>query len=198
MHAPTTGAPTRAPSNIAEPSANCPDLAQRAREIQIAAKYVDVLIQAAETSLEPIRDTLRATGPQILHAAGEWKIVDNLLHLARKFSRDMLAEAGTIELCAPTPAKAIEASPFRSALARYRAAERDFGALPSETEAEDPLAFKVAEDAYQAALQVLEAAPCSSWDEFADAFELACGDGLVVDGPLAGKLLADVRRLRIV
>lgn len=87
-------------------------------------------------------------------------------------------------------------TPFRVAQARFYAAEKRFNTLPDHLEASDPAAFKREERALFDTLGEVDRAPVASWEEFADAFEIACDGGKSLPNEdLVMKLLADARRL---
>jgi hypothetical protein len=91
---------------------------------------------------------------------------------------------------APTP------TPFRVAEARYRSAMAQLEGQPHDLEKRDPAAFEYYKRAFFDSVEAVDAAPISSWSEFAEAFEIACDGGHSVPGEdLIFKLLADVRRL---
>jgi hypothetical protein len=97
---------------------------------------------------------------------------------------------------APTPVPGAAPTPFRIAEARYRAATAHFTSLPRDLERTDPARYAREREAFLAAVGAVDRTPAANWDEFADAFDIACdgGDSLPKD-ILVFKLLADCRRL---
>ena len=91
----------------------------------------------------------------------------------------------------------IATTPFRAAQEQHRIATAIYEALPSGLEMTDPATYADRERAFLDTVRVVDATPVADWDEFADAFEIACsgGDSLPPE-VLIDKLLADVRRLR--
>jgi hypothetical protein len=87
-------------------------------------------------------------------------------------------------------------SPFRLAEALYQAASARFCGLPQRLEFDDPETFEREQDAFNAAVRVLDRAPVADWQEFAAQFDHACdgGNSVPSDG-LLSKLLADAKRL---
>ena len=95
------------------------------------------------------------------------------------------------------PEPTIATTPFRAAQEQHRIATAIFEALPSGLEMTDPATYADRERAFLDTVRVVDATPVADWDEFADAFEIACsgGDSLPSED-LIFKLLADVRRMR--
>lgn len=88
------------------------------------------------------------------------------------------------------------ASPFRIANAQYRAALNRFNDLPHDLERSDNEAFEREHDAFITAVNAVDHAPARTWEEFADAFEIACDLGQSLPNEdVVTKLLNDVRRL---
>jgi hypothetical protein len=99
-------------------------------------------------------------------------------------------------MTASTPAGGAALTPFRIAEAQYRAATAHFTSLPRDLERTDPARYAREREAFLATVDAVDRTPAANWDEFADAFEIACdgGDSLPND-TLMFKLLADCRRL---
>ena len=91
----------------------------------------------------------------------------------------------------------IATTPFRAAQEQHRIATAIYESLPSGLEMTDPATYADRERALLDTVRVVDATPVADWDEFADAFEIACSGGDSVPSEvLLDKLLADVRRLR--
>lgn len=116
--------------------------------------------------------------------------------LARRALLGALAAAPALAT-APAVAAAPQLTPFRIAEARYRAATARLNASPDDLPTTNPAEYDRLVDAHIDATDAVDRTPVTTWDEFADAYEIACDGGeSLPPEKLIFKLLADVRRLR--
>lgn len=111
--------------------------------------------------------------------------------------RSIMSAMAVAPVVIAAPAVASTQSPFRIAEAQYRAAIARFNSLPKDLERADPDRYEKEERRYLDATRAVDRAPCQTWEEFADAFTIACDDGeSLPNEDLVYKMLADIRRLR--
>jgi hypothetical protein len=88
-------------------------------------------------------------------------------------------------------------SKFRVEEAKYRATMAWFNALPENLENDDPKAHDAAMERLHQATITIDRTPCETWDEFADAYAIACDDGnSLPNETVIMKMYEDVKRLK--
>lgn len=103
---------------------------------------------------------------------------------------------GGMALATNAKGETLGMTPFRLAEARYRAAEKHFNAIPGAFEESNPADYARETETYLASVRAVDSAPVETWEEFADAFKIACDDGASIPPEhVVMKLYADVCRL---